>query len=339
MSSPKSCGLAPSNWGRARAPLFCARFPGDAPNRMARFDNIPDTMRLIRYLLLLPVAWVTVAALALQSSSTPDWQTAAGGKKSFDAASVKLDTGDFRPPSFALDNGNDFKPGGRFSADFGVMTYVQFAYKVQFVQQQIQAMKARLPKWVFSDRYAIEAKAAGLPTKDQMRLMMQSLLAERFQLAVHFETLETAVFVLALVKPGKLGPKLHPHSEGPPCDNSTATAFPPECYAQTLMTKDGKLRGGSRATTMDQLAEAIPAMGRLDRPVVDQTSISGEVDYEIEFVRDVNPNEPPSANPPAADPGPTFLEAVREQLGLKLEPAKVRLRVLLIDHIERPSGN
>ena len=299
-------------------------------------------MRLISYLLVLPTACVTVTALAVQSSNAPDWQTAAGGKKSFDAASVKLDTGEFRPPSFPLDNGNAFKPGGHFSADFGVITYVQFAYKIHFTQQQMRAMQASLPKWAFSDRYAIEAKADGLPTKDQMRLTMQSLLAERFQLAVHFETQETAVFALTLVKPGKPGPKLRPHSEGPPCEDSPATAFPPECGTQMLTMKDGKLRTGSRATTMDQLAEgmeAIPAIGRLDRPVVDRTGITGEVDYEIEFVRDVNPIEPPSATPPPADPGPTFLEAVREQLGLKLEPAKAPLRVLLIDHVERPSGN
>jgi uncharacterized protein (TIGR03435 family) len=296
-------------------------------------------MRLIGYLLLLPAAWVTVGALAVQSSNTPDWQTAAGGQKSFDAASVKLDAGEFRPPSFPLDNGNAFKPGGHFSADFGVITYVQFAYKIHFTQQQMRAMLASLPKWVFSDRYAIEAKADGLPTKDQMRLMMQSLLAERFQLGVHFETQETAVFALTLVKPGKPGPKLRPHSEGPPCEDSPATAFPPDCYVQMMTMKGSELRSGSRATTMDQLAEAISAMGRLDRTVVDRTGIGGEVDYEFEFIRDVNPSEPPSANPPAADPGPTFLGAVREQLGLKLEPAKVPLRVLSIDHIERPSEN
>jgi hypothetical protein len=173
---------------------FC--FPGDVFNRMVRFDNIPNTMRLLRYPLVLPTAWVTVTALAVQSSNAPDWQTAAGGKKSFDAASVKLDTGEFHPPSFPLDNGNAFKPGGHFSADFGVMTYVQFAYRIHFTQQQMRAMQGSLPKWVFSDRYAIEAKADGLPSKDQMRLMMQSLLAERFQLAVHFDTQETAVFAL-----------------------------------------------------------------------------------------------------------------------------------------------
>jgi uncharacterized protein (TIGR03435 family) len=296
-------------------------------------------MRLTRYLLLLAAAWVTVTALAVQSSNESGWQTAAGGKKSFDAASVKLDTGEFRPPSFPLDNGNAFNPGGHFSADFGVIAYVQFAYKIRFTQQQMGAMQASLPKWVFSDRYAIEAKADGLPTKDQMRLMMQSLLAERFQLAVHFETQQTAVFALTLVKPGKPGLKLRPHSEGPPCEDSPATAFPPQCYVQMLTMKGSELRSGARATTMDQLAEAISAMGKLDRTVVDRTGVSGEVDYDFEFVRDVNPNEPASANPPPADPGPTLLQAVREQLGLKLEPAKVPLWVLSIDHIERPSEN
>jgi uncharacterized protein (TIGR03435 family) len=279
-----------------------------------------------------------VAAVAVHAQT--DWQTSAGGRKEFDVASVKLDTGDFRPPNFPLDDGNAFTPGGRFSADFGVMTYVQFAYKMRFTEQQMQAMRARLPKWVFSDRYAIEAKADGLPSKDQIRLMMQSLLAERFQLAVHFETQQTAVFALTLVKPGKLGPKLRPHSEGPPCENAPATAFPPKCYVQMATMKGRETHAGSRATTMDQFAEAIPGSGTgIDRTVVDQTGIAGEVDYEYEYVRDMNPNESPDANPPPADTGPTFLEALREQLGLKLEPARLPRRVLVIDHLERPSEN
>src|ERR1035441_7466177 len=56
------------------------------------------------------------------------------------------------------------------------------------------------------------------PSKDQMRLMMQSLLAERFKLAVHFETHDVPVMALVLVEPGKLGFRLRPHSQGPPCD-------------------------------------------------------------------------------------------------------------------------
>ena len=276
-------------------------------------------------------------AVAFTLHAQTDWQTNAGGKKQFEAASVKPET-EFRPPPFPLDNGNAFTPGGRFSAVFTVMTYLQFAYKVRFSQQQVQAMRAKLPKWVFSDLFAIEAKADGLPTKDQFRLMMQSLLAERFHLQVHFENQETAVYALTLVKPGKMGPKLRLHSEGPPCENSPPTTFPPQCYATMANMKDGEIHMGSRATTMNLLAESLPGPGTgIDRPVVDQTGITGEIDFELSY-RNENPNAAPGPTP-AADPGPTALDALREQLGLKLEPARLPLRVLVVDRIDRPSDN
>jgi uncharacterized protein (TIGR03435 family) len=281
--------------------------------------------------------WKALLAAAIAVHAQTDWQAAAGGKKQFDAASVKLET-EFRPPSYPLDNGNAFKPGGRFSAVFTVMTYLQFAYKVSFSRQQVQAMRAKLPKWVFSDLFAIEAKADGLPTKDQFRLMMQSLLAERFHLEVHFETQETAVYALMLVKSGRLGPKLRLHSDGPPCGDSPATAFPPQCYVTMATMKDREIRMGSRATTMDLLAESLPGPGTgVDRPVVDQTGVTGEVDFELDY-HDENPNVPPGTTPPA-DPGPTAIEALREQLGLKLESVRLPLRILVVDRIERPSEN
>jgi len=269
----------------------------------------------------------------------------------FEVASVKPDNGPFRPPNFPLDNGNAFTTGVRFSADFPLLTYIQFAYKVHFSQQQRESLlaHAHLPKWFESDRFAIEAKSAGPVTKDQMRLMMQSLLADRFRLAVHFETQETAVMALTLVKPGKTGPKLRPHREGPACEESGAPApqgraddgsspYPERCYVQELRRTGGQLRAGSRNTTIDQLAEVLSALGRLDRPVVDQTGLSGGIDYEMEWTPEPTPGEPPNANLPP-DSGPTFLQALRDQLGLKLEAAKVPLRVLVIDHVERPSEN
>jgi uncharacterized protein (TIGR03435 family) len=214
------------------------------------------------------------AAPVPQATQIPEWQSAAGGKRAFEVASVKPDNGPFRPPNFPLDNGNSFTPGARFSADFPLLTYIQFAYKVHFSQQQRESMlaHAHLPKWFESDRFAIEAKAAGPVTKDQMRLMMQALLADRFGLAVHFETQETAVMALTLVKPGKTGPKLRPHSEGPACEESGAPAaqgragdasrpFPERCYVQELRNNGRQLRAGSRNTTMDQLAEVLSALG------------------------------------------------------------------------------
>ena len=74
-------------------------------------------------------------------------------------------------------------------------------------------MVARLPKWVDTDVIEIEAKAAGNPTKDQMRLIMQSLLAERLHLAVHYETQDVPIYALTLIKAGTWGPKLIRHAE------------------------------------------------------------------------------------------------------------------------------
>jgi uncharacterized protein (TIGR03435 family) len=108
----------------------------------------------------------------------------------------------------------------RFSADFPLSIYIQFAYKLWLTNDQVHAMVANLPKWVATDSFVIQAKAPDDPTEDQMRLMVQSLLADRFKLAVHFETQLTSVLALVLAKPGKTGPKLLSHAEGPPCGAS-----------------------------------------------------------------------------------------------------------------------
>lgn len=77
-------------------------------------------------------------------------------------------------------------------------------------------------------------------------------------------------------------------------------------------------------------------LGRLDR--VDQIGLSSRIDYEMEWTRESNPAGPADANSPP-DQGPTLLQALREQLGLKLESTKAPLRLLVIDHVERPAEN
>jgi hypothetical protein len=117
------------------------------------------------------------------------WQTAAGGKMSFDVASIRpTKPGVFTPPNFALSSDDSYSPnGGLLSADFSLATYIEFAYKLWLSPDQRKSMLANLPKWVDRDKYEIHARASGNPTKDQMRLMMQSLLADRFKLAIHYE--------------------------------------------------------------------------------------------------------------------------------------------------------
>jgi bla regulator protein blaR1 len=131
---------------------------------------------------------VAVGTLIAQLPDIPDWQKAAGGKMAFDVACVKLTKpGSFVLPSFWLNDGDAKPPGGRFRGSFPVAVYINFAYKLD--GYELKEMSEHLPKWA-NHSYLIEAKADGNPTMDQMRLMMQSLLADRFKLRVHFESRE-----------------------------------------------------------------------------------------------------------------------------------------------------
>jgi bla regulator protein blaR1 len=301
----------------------------------------------------LPLSLPYVAVLAAQTGD-PDWQKAAGGKMAFEVASVKPAKLP-RLPNLPLDLGDAKPAGGRFAASFSLSTYIGFAYKLDVFQ--LKEMNAQLPKWA-SDDYAIDAEAAGNPTKDQMRLMMQSLLADRFKLRCHFKTEAGPVLALTLVKPGKLGPKLRPHSEGPPCPDSfeadipftpiappkPGVVWPPQCgtSAQTNGTWIG-----SRNTTMGVLAHDISAYGYLfgevDKTVVDRTGLQGRFDFILDFpsgVPSLFPKPPPNPDDSSPDPkGPLFLNALREQLGLKVVRSKGTIWKFVIDHVEPPSGN
>lgn len=304
--------------------------------------------------MLLPVT-LSIALLAAQTPRDPDWQTAAGGTKAFEVASVKpAKPGTFIQPSFFLDAGDAKPPGGRFRAGLPLGWYISFAWKLD--QGQSDAMYAELPEWANSV-YLIEANAEGNPTKDQMRLMMQSLLADRFSLRVHFETKEGAVLALTLAEPGKLGRKLTPHSEGPPCPEMPATPDPsdrPQLPKQGVewrlcgvaATVRGTLEGtwvGSRNAPPSLIARDLYTysllVGELDKPVVDHTGLTGMFDWMLELPPGIISLVPKPPNPDDIPRGTPFLGAVRKQLGLKLEQSKGEVRTLVIDHIERPSEN
>lgn len=298
------------------------------------------------------IALLCLSWMASAQEAAPDWQIAAGGKMQFEAASVRLDTGPFRPPSFALSSDDSFvDTGGLFHADFPLVVYIQFAYKLWPSREQTEAMLATVPKWISTDRYLIEARAEGHPTKDQYRLMLQSLLAERFGLKLHLETREMSVYAMELARPGKLGPRLHPHSEGPACDaalpaasnNEAPVVFPPICDAFMMRPlPNHDMLMGSRDTTMDLVASSLTSLGAIGRPVVDRTGLTGRYDFSVEFAREVPaaPGSSTAGPATAADaPGSPFLEAAQEQLGVKLEATKAQLTVPIVDHVERPSEN
>lgn len=289
-----------------------------------------------------------VYAAALWAQDATDWQTKAGGRMGFEVASVKPSQGEFVPSSLALTPWDDYSPTtGRFRADDTLSTYIQFAYKIWPSEIESREL-SRLPKWVSADRYSIEARAATAnPTKDQVRLMVQSLLAERFQLAAHFEAREVPVFELRLAQPAKRGPKLVPHTDGPPCDKPGTSpgeglpGFPRDCHSLSAIDKPGTLLVivGSRDVTMDVLTGVLSMLPlELGRPVIDHTGLTGRFDFTLEWARE--PRSPAASDaPPPAPSGPTPIEALRDQLGLKLEPSKASLPVLVVDRVERPSGN
>jgi len=303
--------------------------------------------------LVVPVMIGALNAPAFQAQDTPEWQTKAGGKMAFEVASVKLDKGEFASPSFPMNKTDATRPlNGRFHADFPVWTYIQFAYKIILSEDQQKDALAHAPKWATLDRYAVEARVNGNPTKDQVRLMMQSLLAERFQLAVHFVSKEYPVLALTLVKPGKLGPKLRSHAEGVPCpepgrpptgviraEDPEPGTVPEVCDVPALIRPSASPRmiSAFRNATMPMVAEALANFIGHGRPVVDKSGLTGRFDYVMQWTPETTalptPNE--ASDPTSATP----LEALRDQLGLKLESMRAVLQTLIIDKLERPSEN
>jgi uncharacterized protein (TIGR03435 family) len=281
-------------------------------------------------------------------SDVPGWQKAAGGKMEFDVASVRLsEPGKFRPPSIPLGPDDSTRPsGGRFFADFSLNTYIEFAYKLWLTTEQRDAMLMHLPAWTKTDKFTIEARGPENATKDQMRLMMQSLLADRFGLKMHFEARETSVLVMTLAHPGKLGRQLVPHNEGPACDTvfpvppagTVPTVYPLQCDGYSVFF-DGKHPAilGARNTTLDLMVLSIPGLGHIGRPIVNRTGLTGRYDFTLTFAPDPEVVPLPADSP--ALQAPTFLEALKEQLGMRLDTAKLPVQVPVVDHVERPSEN
>jgi len=201
-----------------------------------------------------------------------------------------------------------------------------------------------LPEWGASEHFDIEARAEGNPTRDQINLMLQPLLEDRFKLAVHHETRQLPVFALVLSKPGKTGPGLLPHSDDTKCPDPAGPPLPPRsdmpapCGGLISMNLFPTARISGNKFTMAMLA--VRLSGVVDRIVVDR-ALSGVFDMNFTFA----PLPPPGAQVPpgagASDPSgpPSIFTALQEQLGLKLEPQTGPVDMLVIDHVEEPSPN
>lgn len=185
------------------------------------------------------------------------------------------------------------------------------------------------PPWVDSDRFDLEAKVDGneIPQFSKLSFrqradMLRPLLADRFGLQVHFESKPFPVYDLIVAKGG---PRLQPTRAAISNEEGMPTA---SCYV--LQNRAGYTqRQDCTVESLNQLLHE--ATGR---SVLDKTGLTGRYDFELRWApQNVSPND--VSNESLAD----IFTAVREQLGLKLEPANAPLDVLIIDHVERPSAN
>ena len=226
--------------------------------------------------------------------------------------------------------------------------YIAFAYKA--TRRQTLVLRSLLPKWASAESFDIEAKAPmPNPTKDQMRLMMQSLLSDRFKFAMHWESKNAPVYAFELERPGSPGPNLRPHSSGPACGSPQAPdgGLPVRCGVVTPLpaSATGRKRFGVRNVNTKQIVGDLQVLGALDREVLDKTGLSATYDFSIEWAPEFNgPSQPNESNRPPSNlqtdsSGPAFVEALKEQLGLKLQSTTGPVDTLVLDHVERPSPN
>ncbi len=288
----------------------------------------------------------------------PQWQKDAGGKMAFGVGSVRQNksgpppSGDKQNSNIPLDDSDAYPAnGGYFRAtNLPLIVYLIFAYKIG--ANEYSSLQSELPKWAAAEQFDIQARADGNPSKDQMRLMLQSLLADRFKLAVHFETRQLPVFGLALIKPGKMGPQLSQHSETPPCPDVVslpagsavpvlASGLPAICgvLSRGGDAAPGHIHLSGRNITMSVIGSDLGYVAQRGRPVIDRTGLSGTFDFIADWIPDSTAPLTPGTEPPPEQSGPTFLEALKDQLGLKLEPQTGPVDVLAIDHVEEPSAN
>jgi uncharacterized protein (TIGR03435 family) len=282
----------------------------------------------------------TALTAALLVSLTIKAQSPPGATPKFEVASIKPIPGLHPPPdAFELGLMKPRAQNGRFTMSNAPLSLlIQFAYNVKDTEFQGG------PAWINSDRYEVVAKAEGDATLEQMRPMVQALLADRFKLALRRESKEVLVYELSVARGGpkiaasKEGSCVTPDPNNPPPRRDPNHPAPPINFcggvrrALLSVAPERKDRLEGFSIPMAKLIELIS--DDVHRTVVDKTGFTEKFDLHLEFA----PSDA-MINPAAEQPGVSMFTALREQLGLRLEAAKRPVEVLAIDHVEKPSEN
>jgi uncharacterized protein (TIGR03435 family) len=229
--------------------------------------------------------------------------------------------------------------GGPGSNDPGLFN-CYFMSLTNLVAIAYQAREAQLsrPDWMDSARFELRAKVPVGSKRDQIGAMMQNLLADRFKLIVHHESRDDQKYDLVVAKSGS---KLKQAPDTPVAAPSVGTPGPPKVDSegfpilrpgQTGMTgMRNHMRMYQPQYTTAMLAAVLS--GQVRKPVTDATGLTGKYEIALYWV-----NDGPSASD--IDAGPTLMQALQDQLGLRLESKRGPVDFVIIDHIEKlPTEN
>jgi bla regulator protein blaR1 len=257
---------------------------------------------------------IAILAIGLATTTQASGQPIDSASASFEVASVK------RSDPNATKTRVSIAPGGRFTATNATVKML--------IRQAFDLRDYRIsggPQWLDSENYDIEAKAGGgvaIPPGPVggalLRMMLRSLLIERFGLAFHWQPKEEQGYRLVVDKGGSKFKAAEPRDGSP----------------QGL--RRGKDRLTGFAASLPMLASNLSQ--QLGRPVIDQTGLNGTYDFTLDYAPE--PGAPAIDQPPNQDSSlPSIFTALQEQLGLKLESTNATVQILVIDHAERPSEN
>jgi uncharacterized protein (TIGR03435 family) len=267
---------------------------------------------------------LTVAVLLTIGLADAQAPTQDPGSLKFEVASVKRSAPEARGGVARPE------PGGlRYrGTNLPLKAYISSAYRIK----GDQVMGA--PSWVDTDGFDIEAQAAKPSSLEEFHLMTRALLAERFHLKFHFETREMPLYALVV---DASGAKLTLHdaaNSGEPWIEQGmdvgASGLPRPFHQRWTAT----------SSSMELFAFRLASV--MDRPVIDQTGLKGEYDFKLTYTANIPLNLPENAminGQPIDTSGPSIFQAVRQQLGLRLDGRKGPVQIIVIDHVEKPSEN
>jgi uncharacterized protein (TIGR03435 family) len=218
--------------------------------------------------------------------------------------------------------------GGPATSDPGSLTCENYSLSLLVMMAyNLRGFELSAPSWMDTTRFNVSAKIPPGADRRQFELMQQALLAERFGLRVHFEKRDMTVYELTVAKGG---PKLKESQDLEP--PKPEAPWRPPAAGPPVRTM---ARVSRKADSIAELANFLS--NQLGQPVTDATGLTGRYDYELSFPMDPGGRAagPVASNSLEPDAGTSLLEAVCDQLGLKLEKKKGRGDVVVVDRAEK----